>query len=56
MKDIAEPLQLMKRLKKAAQEFRALPELLKDLPDEVKASRNIPLNNLDKRLIEWDLL
>ncbi|MCY1516687.1 hypothetical protein D9M68_513350 [compost metagenome] len=56
LKDIAEPLQLMKRLKKAAQEFRALPELLKDLPDEVKASRNIPLNNLDKRLIEWDLL
>lgn len=56
LKDIAEPYNLMTRLKKAAQEFRALPELLKDLPEEVKASQNIPLNKLDKRLAEWGLL
>ena len=56
LKDIAEPRALMARLKQAAQTFRALPELLADLPDEVKRSANIPLNDLDRRLGEWGLL
>ncbi|GLU37763.1 hypothetical protein Pssp01_18560 [Pseudomonas sp. NBRC 100443] len=46
----------MARLTQAAQTFRALPELLADLPDEVKRSANIPLNDLDRRMGEWGLL
>lgn len=51
-----EPEQLLGRLKTAAQEFRALPGLLKGMPEEVRLASSIPLNNLDARLKEWGLL
>jgi len=51
-----EPEQLLGRLKTAAQEFRALPGLLKDMPEEVRLASSIPLNSLDARLKEWGLL
>lgn len=44
------------RLRAAAQEFRALPDLLTELPDEVRNSNAIPLNNLDVNLQRWGLL
>ncbi|MNJ43476.1 putative DNA-binding transcriptional regulator [compost metagenome] len=47
--------QLMRRLKQAAQEFRALPDLLSELPEGVRRAQSIPLNNLDVRLAEWSL-
>lgn len=50
------PDHLFGRLKAAAQAFRALPGLLKDLPEEVRLAPSIPLNNLDARLREWGLL
>ncbi|HWD33433.1 MAG TPA: HipA domain-containing protein [Pseudomonas sp.] len=46
---------LMHRLKHAAQEFRALPDLLSELPEGVRRAQSIPLNNLDVRLAEWGL-
>lgn len=51
-----DPDHLFGRLKAAAQEFRALPGLLKDMPEEVRLAPSIPLNNLDARLKEWGLL
>ena len=51
-----DPYHLMRRLKGAAQQFRALPELLTELPEEVLRAQSIPLNNLDTRLREWGLL
>ncbi|MGG2396710.1 hypothetical protein ACJRW5_07115 [Pseudomonas sp. SH1-B] len=44
------------RLRAAAQTFRALPDLLTELPDEVRHSNAIPLNNLDVNLQRWGLL
>ncbi|WP_338473829.1 HipA domain-containing protein [Pseudomonas sp. MS646] len=46
---------LFERLRGAAETFRALPDLLVDLPDEVRRAQSIPMNNLDKRLAEWGL-
>ncbi|MEN0105266.1 MAG: HipA domain-containing protein [Pseudomonas sp.] len=43
-------------LRAMAQRFRALPDLLVNLPDSVRGAKNIPLNNLDTRLKEWGLL
>lgn len=43
-------------LRSAAERFRALPDLLHGLPDEVRQAQNLPLNNLDARLKEWGLL
>jgi len=39
-----------------AQCFRALPDLLVNLPDSVRNAKSIPLNNLDTRLKEWGLM
>lgn len=39
-----------------AQCFRALPDLLANLPDSVRNAQSIPLNNLDTRLKEWGLM
>lgn len=39
-----------------AQCFRALPDLLVNLPDSVRSAPSIALNNLDTRLKEWGLL
>jgi len=46
---------LFERLLGAAETFRALPDLLVDLPAEVRRAQSVPLNNLDKRLAEWGL-
>lgn len=46
---------LFERLLGVAETFRALPDLLVDLPEEVRHAQSIPLNNLDKRLAEWGL-
>lgn len=43
-------------LRLAAERFRALPDLLTGLPDEVRRSQSLPLNDLDARLKEWGLL
>ncbi|WP_342246710.1 type II toxin-antitoxin system HipA family toxin [Pseudomonas sp. OTU5201] len=46
---------LFERLRGAAELFRALPDLLVELPAEIRSAPSIPLNNLDKRLAEWGL-
>jgi len=51
-----DPAHLLTRLRAAAEEFRALPGLLKDMPEEIRLAQSIPLNNLDARLKEWGLL
>lgn len=51
-----DPGHLFARLRVAAKEFRALPGLLKDMPEEIRLAQSIPLNNLDARLKEWGLL
>lgn len=43
-------------LRSKAQAFRALPDLLVNLPDSVRSAQSIPLNNLDTRLKEWGLI
>lgn len=53
---LLDPYHLMRRLKGAAQQFRALPELLTELPEDVLRAQSIPLNKLDTRLGEWGLL
>ncbi|GEM_PF-28203 len=50
-----DPNVLLQRLKKAAEEFRALPDLLTDAPESMRNAASIPVNNLDKRLVEWGL-
>lgn len=46
---------LFERLRAAAESFRALPDLLVELPAEIRAAPSIPLNRLDQRLAEWGL-
>lgn len=53
--DWVSPDVLLERLRGAAETFRALPDLLVDLPEEVRRAPPIPLNNLDSRLVEWGL-
>lgn len=43
------------RLMNAAEEFRALPDLLVDAPESMRNAAPLPVNNLDKRLVEWGL-
>jgi serine/threonine-protein kinase HipA len=53
--DVVSPDVLFERLLEATETFRALPDLLVDLPEEVRRAQSIPMNNLDKRLVEWGL-
>ncbi|WP_315808475.1 type II toxin-antitoxin system HipA family toxin [Pseudomonas sp. C9-3] len=53
--EFAEPGAMFDRLRDTAQRFRALPDLLVDLPHAVRSAPVIPLNNLDVRLREWGL-
>lgn len=46
---------LYARVRGVAEDFRALPDLLVDLPREVRESKAIPLNNLDRHLSYWGL-
>lgn len=50
-----DPDALLQRLMKAAEDFRALPDLLTDAPESMRNAASIPVNNLDKRLVEWGL-
>ena len=53
--EFVSPDLLFERLRGDAESFRALPDLLVNLPEEVRHAQSIPLNNLDKRLAEWGL-
>jgi serine/threonine-protein kinase HipA len=53
--EFVSPDLLFERLRGDAESFRALPDLLVNLPEEVRRAQSIPLNNLDKRLAEWGL-
>ncbi|NIF28525.1 HipA domain-containing protein [Pantoea sp. Tr-811] len=50
-----DPDVLLQRLMNAAEEFRALPDLLIDAPESMRNAASLPVNNLDKRLVEWGL-
>ncbi|MFK3770685.1 type II toxin-antitoxin system HipA family toxin [Pseudomonas putida] len=50
-----DPDVLLQRLRNAAEEFRALPDLLTDAPESMRNAASLPVNNLDKRLVEWGL-
>ena len=50
-----DPDVLLQRLMNAAEDFRALPDLLTDAPESMRNAASIPVNNLDKRLVEWGL-
>lgn len=43
-------------LRRKTQHFRAVPDLLVNLPESVRKANSIPLNNLDARLKEWGLV
>ncbi|MDF3932979.1 HipA domain-containing protein [Pseudomonas citronellolis] len=47
--------ELFDALREAAGTFRALPDLLTGLPEEVRRSPSIPLNDLENRLRKWGL-
>lgn len=47
---------LFDALREQAQRFRALPDLLVDMPASVRNAQSIPVNNLDTRLKEWGLM
>jgi len=49
------PADLYARVRGAAEEFRALPDLLVDLPREIRESGAIPVNRLDQHLGYWGL-
>lgn len=46
---------LFQQLLETAETFRALPDLLTGLPDDMRTAQSIPLNKLDQRLAEWGL-
>ncbi|MCE0904413.1 HipA domain-containing protein [Pseudomonas putida] len=50
-----DPDVLLQRLMNAAEAFRALPDLLTDAPESMRNAASLPVNNLDKRLVEWGL-
>jgi serine/threonine-protein kinase HipA len=54
-KDLIDPDVLFERLLGAAELFRALPDLLVNMPEEVRHAQSIPVNNLDRRLADWGL-
>ncbi|MBK4988883.1 type II toxin-antitoxin system HipA family toxin [Pseudomonas sp. S36] len=50
-----DPDVLLQRLMNAAENFRALPDLLTEAPELMRNAASLPVNNLDKRLVEWGL-
>ncbi|WP_193075269.1 HipA domain-containing protein [Pseudomonas sp. FME51] len=50
------PDDLYERIRGAAHEFRALPDLLVDMPLDVRQSKAIPVNNLDSSFELWRLV
>lgn len=51
-----DPQALYEGLREDARTFRALPDLLTDLPEQTRKHPRIPLNRLDSRLRTWGLL
>jgi serine/threonine-protein kinase HipA len=49
------PDDLYGRIRDAAKEFRALPDLLVDMPLDIRQSDALPVNNLDRHLGYWEL-
>ncbi|WDY60583.1 type II toxin-antitoxin system HipA family toxin [Pseudomonas sp. PSKL.D1] len=52
---LVSPDALFERLLGAAEVFRALPDLLTELPGEVRQAQSVPLNKLDLHLDSWGL-
>jgi serine/threonine-protein kinase HipA len=50
------PDELYERIRNAADEFRTLPDLLVDMPQEVRQTKAIPVNSLESNLALWGLL
>ncbi|MEJ6656788.1 MAG: HipA domain-containing protein, partial [Pseudomonas sp.] len=50
------PDDLYERIRDAAEEFRALPDLLVDMPLDVRQSKAIPVNDLESSFELWRLL
>ncbi|MEH6565494.1 MAG: HipA domain-containing protein [Halopseudomonas sp.] len=48
--------ELYDRLRSAANDFRALPDLVVDMPLEIRQNKALPVNDLDKHLGQWELL
>lgn len=53
--EVVRPDVIFERLLGAAEAFRALPDLLIDVPEEVRRAQSIPMNNLDCSLVAWGL-
>jgi serine/threonine-protein kinase HipA len=49
------PDDLYERIRDAAKEFRALPDLLVDMPLDIRQSNALPVNDLDRHLGYWEL-
>ena len=49
------PDELYERIRSAANEFRALPDLLVVMPLAIRQNSTLPVNNLDKHLWYWEL-
>lgn len=50
------PDELYERIRGAANEFRALPDLLVNMPLDIRQNTALPVNDLDKHLEQWELL
>ena len=49
------PDDLYERIRDAAKAFRALPDLLVDMPLDIRQSNALPVNDLDRHLGYWEL-
>jgi len=49
------PDDLYERIRDAAKEFRALPDLLVNMPLDIRQSNALPVNDLDRHLGYWEL-
>ncbi len=49
------PDDLYERIRDAAKELRALPDLLVDMPLDIRQSNALPVNDLDRHLGYWEL-
>ncbi len=50
------PEDLYQRVRDAAKEFKALPDLLVNMPLDIRQNAALPVNDLDKHLRQWELI
>ncbi|MED5490665.1 MAG: HipA domain-containing protein [Pseudomonadota bacterium] len=50
------PEDLYQRVRDAAKEFKALPDLLVNMPLDIRQDAALPVNDLDKHLRQWELI